>query len=203
MNRSTQRRGAGFTLTEALVALAIFALLLVTVGHFTVGSVRAYRAALQLLERSQITALAEEVVLQEIGLAGYGLAPAAGGPAAATVEISVNPQPDRSDSIRVHYLEERWLAAPQLQEITIDVVRDSNGNPNLYRRQQGATRQPAVQGVTNLKLFRFIDESGQQTDPAAGWPQRIGGLVLRLSFDWDAERFVVIQFGVPQRLGAL
>jgi prepilin-type N-terminal cleavage/methylation domain-containing protein len=191
----------GFTLAEVLTALALLAVVLLAVGHFTVGSVRTWRAALQLLERAQLTAVAEEVVLQELGLAGYRLE--AFDPPQATVEISVNPHPERSDSVRVHYREERWLAAPQLQDITIDVTSDAQGNRNLYRREHGATRQPAVQGVTNLKLFRFIDGDGQLLDPAGVWPQRISGLVLLLSFEWNAQRFVIVQFGTPQLLAAL
>jgi prepilin-type N-terminal cleavage/methylation domain-containing protein len=192
---------SGFTLAEVLVALAILAVLLTVLGHFTLGSLRAYRAALQLLERAQIVALAEEVVLQEIGLAGYGLTLEES--QQATVEVSINPQANRSDSVRVHYLEERWLQQPERQGITIDAARDGTGSPNLYRREPGATRQPAVQGVTNLKLFRFIDEEGRQSNPEDAWPRLVSGLVLRLSFEWEAERLAVVRFGMPQLLGAL
>lgn len=172
-----RREYAGFTLVELLTALAILMLLLGALSSFTVGTCRSYRSA---WSHAQLSAVAEDVVLQELSLAGYGLVLHEASAAAATVGININARADLSDSVRMHHLEHRWRAQPEWQETTLDAATDGQGNWNLYRREAGATRQPAVQGVTNLKLHSFINEAREQILPRwsgrlAPSDQRAGG----------------------------
>ncbi len=196
------RRKHGFTLVELLVGMAVLGVVLLAVVQFAAGSWRNYRAAVRLIERSQIESTARDVVVQELGLAGYGLG-LHGELPGATVEIGIGSGADRSDAFTVHYLEERWLAEPQRRSITIDVMRDSGGHSNLYRREETATRQPAVQEVTNLKLVALYDDRGQQVLAHEPWPAMVSGLMLQISFSWDSERLAFVSFGMPQPVARL
>lgn len=192
----------GFTLVELLTGLVLLGLLLLAVGQFAHGSLASYRGTMTLIERGQLERAARDVVIQEIGLAGYGqgFLGALDGP---VLLVATDPRPERSDAFLIHYIDERWLQEPQRRSIHFDVARDAMGTWNLYRREEGATRQPAVQDVTNLKLVALIAEDGRQVPPDSAWPEHAAGLILRLSFDWGQDRLAVIGFGMPQRIGRM
>lgn len=192
----------GFTLIEILVGLAILGLILLALGQYVTGSVRNYQQTAAMLERVQLESIARNVVVRELSFAGYGRG-FIGELSGPTVQIGVADREDRSDTFRIHYLEERWLAEPVQRQITLDVARDSNGLWNLYRREQGATRQPAVQEITNLKLIGLITTDGQVLSQNEPWPAEISAFVVRLSFSWDTSRMAYIAFTAPQQLGEL
>lgn len=192
----------GFTLPEVLMSLVVLGLLLLAMGQYVTGSVRNYRQTAAMLERVQLESIARNVVVRELSFAGYGRG-IIGEFSGPTIEIGVSDREDRSDTFRIHYLEEQWLAAPVQRQITIDVARDSGGIWNLYRREEGATRQPAVQEVTNLKLVGFVTAGGKVVSQAEPWPAEITAFVVQLSFSWDTSRLAYIAFAAPQQLGAL
>ena len=192
----------GFTLPEVLVSLAILGLILLALGQYVTGSVRNYRQTTTMLERVQLESTARNVVVRELSFAGYGRG-FIGGFSGPTIEIGLADREDRSDTFRVHYLEERWLAEPVQRQITFDVARDGNGLWNLYRREQGATRQPAVQEITNLKLVGLVTTDGQVLSQHEPWPAEIKAFVVKLSFSWETSRLAYITFTAPQQLGAL
>lgn len=196
------RRPAAYTLVELLIGLAILALLLTAAVHWAVGNIRTYQHTSSMLERVQLEATARNVVVQELSFAGYGrgFIGELGGP---TIEIGLSGREDRSDTFRVHYLEERWLSEPVVRDITLDVMRDAAGESNLYRREQGATRQPAVQDVTNLKLLGLVSPQGDYIAVSEPWPEQVSAFLVQLSFAWDTSRVAYIGFAAPQRLGRL
>lgn len=192
----------GFTLVEILVSLVLLGLLLLALSQYFTGSARNYRESAAMLERVQLESTARNVVIRELSFAGYG-GGFIGEFTGPTIEIGLADREDRSDTFRIQYLEERWLAEPEQRNITIDVARDSNGLWNLYRREQGATRQPAVQEITNLKLAAFVTIDGQVQLPDEPWPAEIAAFMVRISFSWDTSRLAYIRFAAPQVLGRL
>lgn len=195
-------RRQGFTLVEILVGLVLLGLLLLGLGQYFTGSVRNYRESAAMLERVQLESTARNVVIRELSFAGYGSG-FIGEFTGPTIEIGVADREDRSDTFRIQYLEERWLAEPEQREIIIDVARDSNGLWNLYRREQGATRQPAVQEITNLKLAALVTTDGKVLMPDEPWPAEIAAFMVQISFSWDTSRLAYIRFAAPQLLGRL
>jgi len=195
-------RNRAFTLPEVLMTLSITVILGLALMQFMTTTVSGYRAAADMAERVQLESTAANVVVMELSFAGYGdgMFGDLDGP---TIEIGLSGREDRSDTFRVHYLEERWLETPVARNVTIDVKQDSKGGWNLYRREDGATRQPAVQDVTNLKLLGLITESGELLSPEAAWPERISAFIVQLSFSWETSRSAYIAFNSPQRIGKL
>lgn len=195
-------RTRGFTLSELLTGLLVLGVLLVAGAEFTRLSVRQYRRAGSMMERVQLESTARNAVIQELGFAGYGRG-FLGDFSGSTVEVRPGRDADTPDVFRIHYLEERWLETPQERHITFEVARDGSGTWNLYRREDGATRQPAVQDVTNLKLLSFVDGAGQLSTPWTPWPAEVTGMVVQLTFSWGTQRAAYIPFISAQRLGWL
>src|SRR5690554_1778643 len=198
----TRRNAGGFTLVEILVGLAILVILGLAVSQYFTSSIGSYRKTAAMLERVQLESIARNVVVRELSFAGYGQG-FIGEFSGPTIEIGLSGREDRSDTFKVHYLEEQWLASPVQRHVTIDVVKDSGGNWNLYWREEGATRQPAVQDVTNLKLIGIITLDGSLLMPDDTWPELISAFIVQLSFGWDTSRTAYIAFSAPQRLGRL
>ncbi len=192
----------GFTLVELLTGLAILGVVLAAMAHWTIGSIQGYRQTTDMLERVQLESIARNVVVRELSFAGYGQG-FIGDVTGPTIEIGLSGRDDRSDTFRVHYMEERWLSEPVERNITLDVMRDSAGQYNLYRREDGATRQPAVQDVTNLKLLGLVTAEGNYIMADQAWPVEIKAFVVQLSFTWDTSRVAYIGFASPQRLAGL
>lgn len=196
------RPARGFTLPEVLTGLVLMALLLLAVWQLLSGSLHSYRLAIDMNERVHLETVARNVVIQELSFAGYGLG-FIGSFDGPTIEIGLVPDEDRSDTFRVHYLEERWLETPVQRHVTIDVARDAAGSYNLYRREEGASRQPAVQEVTNLKLASVVTVDGELLGRDDDWPAEIAAFIVSISFSWDTSRMAYINFSAPQRLERL
>lgn len=196
------KRTRGFTLPEVLTGLALMALLLLAVWQLLSGSLHSYRLATNMNERVHLETVARNVVIQELSFAGYGLG-FMGSFEGPTIQIGLDDRADRSDTFRVHYLEERWLQSPVQRNVTIDAARDSAGVYNLYRREEGATRQPAVQDVTNVKLSAVVTVDGELLGRDDDWPAEIAAFIVKISFSWDTSRMAYINFAAPQRLERL
>ena len=201
--RRRARAAGGFTVPELLIGLAVTAIMGLAIFQYLTSTVRSYRAASDMVDRVQLESMARNVVVAELSMAGNG-AGLVGDLDGPTVEIGLASREDQSDTFTIRYLADRWLAEPEVRHITMDVARDSQGNWNLYRREEGATRQPAVQEVTNLKLLNFMNEAGEYVAASSpDWPDRIMAFVVRLSFGWGSERIALVRFLSPQELGRL
>ena len=196
------RPARGFTLPEVLITLLIAGVIIVAAAEYASLTWTHYRKTGDTLNRIQLEAIARNAVVQELGFAGYGRG-FLGEFDGNTIEVGLGATADSPDTFRIHYLEERWLEEPLERHITLDVARDSGGTWNLYRREEGATRQPAVQDVTNLKVTGFVDEEGQLRMPWTPWPATVTGMVVQLTFSWDTKRVAYIPFISAQRLGWL
>lgn len=195
-------RPRGFTLVELLVGLSILAVLLTAVLQWTQGNIRSYRAVSEMMQRNELESIARNVVIRELSLAGYG-AGFIGELSGPVIEIGLAETPGESDTFRISYLEERWSDEPVRRQLTFDVRRDAHGQYNLYRREPGATRQPAVQEVTGLRLVSLVTPDGQLRSPTGPWPETITAFVVELSFSWESSRFAYVGFAAPQQLGRL
>lgn len=196
------RTRQGFTVPELLTGLLILGIVVAAAADYTQLALRHYRNTASMLERIQLESLARNAVIQEIGFAGYG-GDFLGEFGGYTIEVGLGRNADTADTFRIHYLEERWLESPVERHITFDVARDSGGTWNLYRREEGGTRQPAVQDVTNLKVLGFVDQDGELVMPWAAWPEEVTAMIVQLSFSWGSQRAAYIPFISAQRLGWL
>ena len=140
------RRG-GFSLLEVVLASALLVLLLTAAAGLIGSAGRAEESGGAAAERDGAARLALGLLRAELGLAGSdpdgtgawaGLPPIEVGPAAAGF----------GDRIVVRYVDP--VAGPV--EAAWEAGRDGAGRSNLYRSEPGATRQPAVQGVTRLQV---------------------------------------------------
>lgn len=183
-------RNRGFTLIEMLIALAIFGLLLTGL----LQTERGYRQAAvdeDAALRIQRKLAAIELLRAELGMAGYRH----GGADLETTRAGA------TDRIVFRYLEDRIAAAPSVREIAFDAGRDRNGTPSLYRREGTSFRQPAVAGVTELRVVGWVARgSGVQS---AAPPVRPSAVLLELEFEWGERASVWIGFDNDVAYGTL
>lgn len=191
----------GFTLLEVLIATALIGVVLTAALGFLGSSSKAYGTLESAATQTQIMELAAEVLRYELELAGYAGAGVSAALSGAGIELHPSGRPDQPDAITIRYVEDRWLSQPTERAIRFEVGTDGNGTPNLYRREHGSARQPAVQEITNLKLRALFTPDGATRLPRQPWPERITGLQLDLEFSWGVTRSVTVAFGTPQSIG--
>jgi prepilin-type N-terminal cleavage/methylation domain-containing protein len=192
--------GRGFSLAEMLVACALLSLLLLSASAVHVEARRSTSLSEEVALRGQVIELASELLHYHLALAGHhGVnEPAAdlGGPA-MSIAAGATPGGDR---MGVRYLEERWYREPEVRTLYFDVKRDSNGTWNLYQREAGATRQPAVQLVNALELVAYIAPDGSLLPSDTAPPLEARGLELELGFAWGETRRITVPFAGVQRV---
>lgn len=211
MNRSAGA-GRGFTLIEALVALAVAAV----VGVLAAASLRTERtqaaALTDVLSRRTALDLAAELLAEEIG---FGASRQFSEVAATVEEVESevwldSPQLTISldtggpatggggDALTIVFVDERLSGPPVLRTLTFEAAPDSAGVWQLYRRPGSSSRQPLVEGVTALSVVALIGD-GEWLGAASqvgGEPVVVSGVVILLAAG-DVERPVVIE--LPNR----
>lgn len=160
------RRG-GFTLVEALVALAVAAL----VGVIAAAALRGERgqAAMltDVLARRTAVDLAAELLSEEIGLAGSSPLSALvwqpgghePGPWSSETHLAVGlagSGAEGEDTLGLSFFDERVAGPPLLRRLTFESAADGSGTWQLYRRPDGASRQPLVEGVSGLSVIGLV-----------------------------------------------
>ena len=196
------RRTHGFTLVELLAAAAILGVLLVLASSMTVQAARAGASVDETAQREQLEALTRELLREQLQLAAFG--PAAGDVWESKLQlgIHVGGAGAGGDVLEVSYLEDRWSRTPQRETVRLEARRDSNRNWNLYLRQEGATRQPAVQEVSGLRVISFATPAGS-VPSTAPLPLQATGLELEVSFTWQESSNLFIPFGAPVTVRSL
>jgi hypothetical protein len=118
-----------------------------------------------------------------------------------TLIVHKGAEASEPDAITVRYLEDRYLSESLHRVITFEIGRDRRGHSNLYRREESAVRQPAVEDVTNLKLLGYLRPDGSLvvSTEAMPIPADLSGLALELTFDWQERHRFNVAFVNPQR----
>jgi type II secretory pathway component PulJ len=195
-------RQAGATLVEMVVAGALLSLLLMAAGSLHAQAHRSASVGHEVALRTQIAELSAELLRYHVGLAGHrGIHEGADleGPALA---LGRGASQGGSDTLAVRYLEERWYAEPELRVLRFDVKRDGSRLWNLYQQEDGATRQPAVQRVSGLRVHRFVAPDGALLPGDAALPLDASALELGLSFDWGESKVISVPLPGVQRVVA-
>ena len=191
-------RERGSTLLEMLLASSLLAMLLLAAAQAQVHGREANEASREAGHRAQIVELASELVDYHLGLAGHrglGAPRDLGGPA-----LALEANPTASDAVAVRYVEERWYEEPTLRALHIDVRRDGSGRWNLYLREEGSTRQPAVQQVSGFDVTGLVLADGTSAPPEVGSPVEVTAIQVRLEFAWGESRDLTIALPGPTLL---
>lgn len=158
---------SGFTLVEALVALAVAAV----VGVIAVAALRGERgqAAVlaDVLARRTAVDLAAELLSEEIGFAGSsplsalvwqpgGHEPGSWSSETHLVVGLAGAGVEGEDTLGVSLFDERLAGPPLLRRLTFEAAADAGGTWQLYRRPDGASRQPLVEGVSGLSVIGVV-----------------------------------------------
>lgn len=196
------RRTQGLSLAETVVACALLSLLLGATAAMQKGTRRAATLSESTVARGQLTELASELLRYHLGLAGYRGAVAEQQDGEPALLLARGAGQGGSDVLTVRYVEERWYREPLERVLHFDVKRDGRGLWNLYQREHGATRQPAVQEVNGLAVLAFLTPDGPPLPADTPLPLEAAGLELLLDFTWGQSRTVTIPFGTAQLVGA-
>lgn len=206
-------RSAGFTLVELLVAGMIMLLILGALGNLFITSSRAYRVNSEVSDRQQIAEATTQMLTYEIGLAGYrGSDQNASAKKFETAVLGVLPVPEStlvitkgasataSDTVTVRYYEDRFVSSTAKRTVAFTAAKDSNNAYNLYRTQD-ADRKPAILGIKNLKVVKYIKKDGSEATSVS--QNDLVALKLELTFTDGLTQQLVIGIPNPQQIPVL
>lgn len=155
--------GAGFTLLEVAVTLALAALVGLAVVRALAHGRTAGSAGARASEAVLSLDLAADLLAGEVRRAGYRPYPVdtlAGSLAPTTLRLAVHTDRAAGDALSVAYLEDRLAGAPVPRELRFEVGIDGAGVAQLYRITASGAKQPLVQGVTRLAVAGWADSAG-------------------------------------------
>ncbi len=207
-------RSAGFTLVELLVAGTIMLLILGALGNLFVSSSRAYRVNNEASDRQQTAEAATQMLTYEIGLAGYRGSDqgASSREFKTTAVLGVVSVPESTliitkgatatspDTVTVRYYEDRFISSTAKRTAAFTAAKDSDNAYNLYRAQDGDNK-PAILGVKNLKVVKYIKRDG--TEATSATKDTLAALKLELTFIDGLKQQLVISIPNLQQLPVL
>lgn len=192
-----KRQRSGLSLLEVLVTGAVLAIFVAALGPVTVQAARLGRSVDEAAMRSQITALAGELLAFDLSRAGYaGVADEPrdlGGPA---LEVMLDGG-SGGDAFTVRFVDDLTGELPVVRVLTLQAARDSSGGWNLYQQEAGATKQPAVQEVRRIEIAEVVLPDGQLL-AASSLPQLAAALELMVEFTWGDAVGMRVEFPVPR-----
>ena len=158
------RRRAGFTLLEVLLALALATLVGLAAARLLTGSNASETAVSQGSDRARALDLAADLLAAELRRAGsVPYPPPAGGGLDATrptLELTLGAG-RHGDALVVRYLDDRVQGAPVLRDLRFDAALDGRGLAQLYRATASGNRQPLVQGIDAVRVVGWVDAAGE------------------------------------------
>lgn len=187
-------RRRGWTLVELLVALALTAVLGTLLLGAARGTVRLGAAVEESSDRDGARRVAAALLRHALESAGRGgLEPA--------LRFEADGAGERGDVLHVAYRREAWHVEPVTVRAAYFAATDGAGRPNLYRRPEGAVRQPLVLGVEALRVVGGVAPDGRtltRADLVDG--VRLEALRVRLRDAWGQSATVTAQVGFAPRL---
>lgn len=196
--RRRSPHGAGLTLPEVLVVLAIAGVLLTAVAGMLSGGRRHGAAMEERVEAAATLRLAAELLREELRLAGAVPWPPPASlpevPALAgwlATPIAITPAPG-GHQLAVRFVDHRLEGGLVARDLAFEAGADARAEPQLYRRAAGSARQPLVGGVDRLAVIGVIDATGKHIAAEAAGGQRIAALVLELGMG-DRVTTVVVE----------
>jgi len=200
---SPRARG-GFTLLEALLALALSAIVVVAAARALSGTRRAADATSTSADALLARDLGADLLAREVRRAGYVPVPPPPGGAwegwPASLELTLGAGASGPDAIRVRYVDDRLADALVARDLSFEVAVDGRGDPQLYRVTAGGSKQPLVGGVSGLRISGWADARGlhgrSELVPGAGLRPWL--LLLALSAR-GAERSRTVAVPLPSR----
>ena len=191
----------GLTLVELLVALAVASLIALALSH-SLRSTRVSAAAVdEALDPVQLLDLAAELLGEEVSRAAYlgwpvpdviaDLPDGVGAPQFVTPGLVIRAAP-AGDSLGVRYVDDTLADGPRARVVSYEAGSDSAGEPQLYRRAAGASRQPIVAGVESLAVVGLVQAGVLLEQGAATTGAVASAVVVRLRAG-ETSRDVVIE----------
>ena len=207
-------RRDGFTLVELLVAGTIMLLILGALGNLFISSSRAYRVNNEASDRQQTAEAATQMLTYEIGLAGYRgsdqsantrefkttALPGVVSVPESTLTITKGATATSPDTVTVRYYEDRFISSTAKRTAAFTAAKDSDNAYNLYRAQDGDNK-PAILGVKNLKVVKYIKRDG--TEATSATKDTLAALKLELTFIDGLKQQLVISIPNLQQLPVL
>ena len=157
------RRPAGFTLLEVMLALTLAALVGLAATRLLSASLTAEPATSQGADRARALDMAADLLGAELRRAGSEPypPPTGGGLDAGEPALKVTLGSGRyGDVLAVRYLDDRVQGGPLLRDLRFDAAVDGRGVPQLYRAAAGGNRQPLVQGIDAVRVVGWVDAAG-------------------------------------------
>ncbi|MBS3966570.1 MAG: prepilin-type N-terminal cleavage/methylation domain-containing protein [Truepera sp.] len=198
-------RRSGFTLLELLIASAILIIILAALGALFASSSQAYRSNVRVTERQQEAETAIQLLIHEIGLAGYrgvGQHDAdrafSGDGRTLVITHGVSGAPD---TVQVRYFEDRFLPGERL--VTFGINAESR---TIFRREGTGEPQDIAANVVDLQVIQYIRRDGIRVEvpregPIPPVPGNLAALNLEITFvDGSLWRFP-IGLNNPQTTG--
>lgn len=186
-------RRSGFTLLELLIASAIMIAILSALGALFVSSSQAYRSNVRVTERQQEAEAAIQLLVHEIGLAGYrGVgqhdANRAFGGDGRTLIIT-HGAGMAPDTVQIRYFEDRFLPGERLVKFGVNAERRT-----IFRREGAGEPQDIVSNVIDLQVAHYIRRDGIRVEAVAGVsiPGNLAAINLEITFaDNSVWRFPI------------
>lgn len=191
-------RGAGLTLVEVLVALAVVGVVTAAFASLVVSARRTASSAALRSDTQQTLDLAGGLLTEELRLAGSAPWPR---PALvdgvedvdAFLEVALWLETDAHDpevAVRLRFVDVRGAGTPVARDMTFEVGVDARGAWQLYRKPAGASRQPLVENVRSLRLAGIVVDGVLHQEPPAG-TYRPSALLLDVGIEAASRRLVV------------
>ena len=165
--RRSGGRTSGVTLVELLVALAVAALILTAAGGLLSTARAGERTLSDTVEPRRALELAAELLREEIALAGFEpWQPAAAGgdplPDAGPglARIVVTGAASATQEIGLAFIDDRLPTGFVVRQLDYSADLDGRGVAQLYRRSGPSSRQPVVEGVSQLEVTGYLDAGG-------------------------------------------
>lgn len=196
---TAQRKAAGFTLPELVVAVAVLALLAglaaTTMGGARKGATEAERQT----ERVQLRTAAAAILGGEIRRAGH-LDPerddSDGAPFGGLPPLEIDLGPPGGDTLLLRYHDDRFRSEAAEITAAYSAGRDGAGRPALYRRAGTGSRQPALEGVSGFEVIALY-RAGLREAPTAGGSPGVEAVEIEVTFAWGGRLALVILLGAP------